>query len=183
VDSGLAGETVRILTGAGPRVLRLIERNGRDFRFEMDMGRPQWAPEHLRYALPLDSGAREVTILDVGNPQCAVVVDSLQFDWQALGAEIEGHAQFPRRTNVSFLRPLDADSIEARFWERGAGATLSSGTGSLGAAAAARLLNLVRNPVRVATEAGELRVNWADPSAPALLEGPASITASGEFYW
>jgi diaminopimelate epimerase len=183
VDAGLAGETVRIMTGAGPRALRLIQRNGRDFRFEMDMGRPRCAPEHLRFALPLAAGVRQVTILDVGNPQCALAVDALDFDWRALGAEVEAHPQFPRRTNVSFLRALDANTIEARFWERGAGATLSSGTGSLGAAAAARLLGLVGNPVRVVTEAGDLHVDWTDASAPALLTGPAAITASGEFYW
>ena len=29
------------------------------------------------------------------------------FDWRAMGAEIESHPHFPNRTNVSFVRPVD----------------------------------------------------------------------------
>ena len=64
-------------------------------------------------------------------------------DWRTLGGEIEIHSQFPKKTNVSFVRKIDDHAIEARFWERGAGATLSSGTGSLGAAVAAILRGLL----------------------------------------
>ena len=166
VDAGLPTGTVRILTGAGPRQVKLLERKGREFRFEMDMGRPTWSDDQLRFPLPLKAGKREVAILDVGNPQCAVVVDSLDLDWRTLGAEIENHSEFPKKTNVSFIRRIDDHAIEARFWERGAGATLSSGTGSLGAAAAAILLGQVGSPVRVVTEAGDLEVSWGARSAP-----------------
>ena len=54
-----------------------------------------------------------------------------------MGAEIERHPHFPNRTNVSFVKPVDPHTIDVRFWERGAGETMSSGTGSTGAAAAA----------------------------------------------
>jgi diaminopimelate epimerase len=183
VDAGLAASNVRILTGAGPRQLKLLERAGRTFRFEMDMGRPGWKDEELRVSLPLPSGARDVTIVDVGNPQCAAVVDNFDFDWRAVGAAIETHARFGNRTNVSFLRKLGDHAIEARFWERGAGATLSSGTGSLGAAVAAILLGLTGSPVRVVGEAGDLEVRWGAPDCAATLIGPAQIVAAGEFYW
>src|SRR3979411_1659464 len=74
IDSGRAANNVTINTGAGPKHLRLIERSGRRFLFEMDMGQP--VLQELHYALPLEHGAQEVTILDVGNPQCAVLVDN-----------------------------------------------------------------------------------------------------------
>jgi diaminopimelate epimerase len=183
VDSEMAESPVRILTGSGPRTLTLTDRQGREFHFDMDMGRPVYEPDHLRFPLPLESGARTVTILDVGNPQCAVIVDTLDFDWRTVGAEIEGHPRFPRRTNVSFVRRLNLEAIEVRFWERGAGATLSSGTGSVGAAAAAILLGLTDSPVRVVTEAGDLQVDWPDLAGSATLTGPAQITASGDFFW
>src|SRR5229473_7296959 len=160
MDSGQASKEITITTGAGPKHLRLVERIGRRFLFEMNMGQPVFQVDQVRYSLPLQRGAQEVTILDVGNPQCAVFTDRIPEDWKVLGAEIEAHPHFPKRTNVSFVRAVDAHTIEARFYERGAGATLSSGTGSTGAAVAAILRKVVASPVRVVGEAGELMVRW-----------------------
>jgi diaminopimelate epimerase len=58
--------------------------------------------------------------------------------------------------------------------------TLSSGTGSTGAAVAAILRKVVASPVSVLTDAGEpLRVRWDDS---VYLTGPAEIVGAGEFY-
>jgi diaminopimelate epimerase len=182
LDAGLPTSSVRILTGAGPRQLKSLGRDGQTFRFEMDMGRPLWKDAELRFSLVLASGSRDVAIVDVGNPQCAVFVENFQFDWHAAGAEIEKHKHFLNGTNVSFVRKVDDHSVEARFWERGAGATLSSGTGSLGAAVTAILLGLAGSPVRVLTEAGELEITWGPPSRPAppcRIETPVSPPAAG----
>jgi diaminopimelate epimerase len=184
IDSGRASEHVVIATGAGPKHLRLIERNGRRFLFEMDMGAPKFAPDEIRYSLPLRRGPREVTIevtiIDVGNPQCVVFVDAFPSDWEALGAEIEAHAHFPKRTNVSFVRVAGQHTIDTRFYERGAGVTLSSGTGATGAAVAAILRKLTTSPVTVRTPAGEsLRLRWDDS---VYLTGPAEIVGAGDFY-
>ncbi len=178
VDAGRASNDITITTGAGPKHLRLIERTGRRFLFEMDMGQP--VVQELSYVLPLQRGAQEVTILDVGNPQCAVLVNRIPEDWKVLGAEIEAHPHFPKRTNVSFVRAVDAHTIEARFYERGAGATQSSGTGSTGAAVAAILRKVAASPVRILTEGEELRLRWDDS---VYLTGPAEIVGAGEFYF
>jgi diaminopimelate epimerase len=158
----------------------LIERHGRRFLFEMDMGTPKFDDREIRYSLPLRRGTQEVTILDVGNSQCVIFVEEFPPDWEALGAEIEGHPHFPKRTNVSFVRVADAHTIDTRFFERGAGVTLSSGTGSTGAAVAAILRKLVASSVTVRTPAGEgLRLRWDDS---VYLTGPAEIIGTGEFY-
>lgn len=180
MESGLAANEVTIVTGAGPKHLRLIERTGRKFLFEMDMGRPMCDEELIHVLLPLRTGTRDVTILYVGNPQCAVFVDQFPPDWEQIGAEIEAHPQFPRRTNVSFVRTVDRHNIEVRFYERGVGVTLSSGTGSTGAAVAAILRKVAASPVRVLTAAGEsLELRWDDS---VYLTGPAEIVGAGEFY-
>ncbi len=146
----------------------------------MDMGRPVFDEHQIHFQLPLRNGAREVTILDVGNPQCVVFVDAFPRIGRALGAEIEGHPQFPKRTNVSFVRAVDQHTIEMRFYERGAGVTLSSGTGSTGAAVAAILRKVAASPVTVQTPAEEsLQLRW-DESV--YLTGPAEIIGAGEFY-
>ena len=180
VDAGLAGETVTLRTGAGVKTLRLKERQGRRFVFEMDMGQPEVRAEDVRYALPLRAGPLEVTIVDVGNPQCAVFVEQFAADWERQAAEIEGHAHFPKRTNVSYVVVRGEHSIEARFYERGVGTTLSSGTGSTGAAVAAIARGEAKSPVRIGTAAGPMELRWEES---AYLTGPAEITGAGSFYW
>lgn len=178
VEAGLADDTVRLMTGAGPKVLHLIERHGRSFLFEMDMGLPVFT--HERFALRLSTGAQEVTIVNVGNPQCVVFAPQFPPDWREIGREVEAHSEFPRHTNVSFVRVLDEHSIEARFFERGVGPTLSSGTGSTGAAVAAIQRKLVQSPVRIVTGAGDLNLRWDDS---VYLTGPAQIIGRGEFFF
>ncbi len=71
-------------------------------------------------------------------------VDGL--DLAAVGAPIERHPWFPNRTNVEFYRPLGGHDIRMRVWERGAGETLSSGSGSSAAAVAAVVAGRAREP-------------------------------------
>ena len=181
VESGKAGDEVRIATGAGVKSLRLLDRRGHQYSFEMNMGRAVIEDLHAKLV-----PGRESVILNVGNPQCAVFTGEADFDggsldWRVLGAELERHPRFPHRTNVSFIRVVDEHTLDVRFFERGAGETMSSGTGSAGAAAAALARGWVRSPVHVLTPAGplELRVENDD----ICLEGPAEIVAEGQFFY
>ena len=176
IRDGYPRDEVRVRTGAGTKTLRLLERNGLGFMFEMNMGRPQIT--EARFELPLAGGARDVTLVWVGNPQCAAPVADFDFDWRGMGAEIERHPHFPNRTNVSFLRASGEHTLEVRFWERGAGETMSSGTGSTGAFAAAVERGLVRSPALVLTPAGPLDLRW---DGDVFLTGPAEIVADGVF--
>ena len=176
IRHGHAAGLVRIRTGAGIKTLRLLKRRALEFEFEMNMGRAEIQAE--RFALVLAAGPRDVTILWVGNPQCAMPVEHFDFDWRAVGAEIERHPHFPNRTNVSFVRPVDEHTIDVRFWERGAGETMSSGTGSTGAAAMAIARGMAKSPVRVQTPAGPIDLRF---EGDIYLTGPAEIVATGEF--
>lgn len=180
-DAGLESGEIVIQTGAGPKQLRLLGRQGLKFLFEMNMGEAAIEPDHLRFKLPLPDGPVECTILWVGNPQCAFFVEDFGFDWKAMGAMVERHPQFPRRTNVSFVRVVDRHALDVRFFERGAGFTMSSGTGSTGAVAAAMARGLVQSPVTVKTLAGPLEFT-ADGNT-LQMRGPAEIVAGGEFYF
>jgi diaminopimelate epimerase len=175
-NSGKAsGDAVRIRTGAGVKELRLLEWSGRLYTFEMNMGVPRG--EEVRQ-IPTACGTVEATLLDVGNPQAAIVCAEFPANWRDLGAAIESHPMFPHRTNVSFVRVVDEHTIEVVFYERGVGETMSSGTGSTGGAAAAILRGLAKSPVRVVTPAGDLHFRWSDS---AWLTGPAEIVATGEY--
>lgn len=181
LDAGLNATEIRINTGAGLKRLRVLEQRDACYQFEMDMGPATVDPGGLLTSLDLPDGPREVTILNVGNPQCVLFAGNLDFDWRSLGRAIEGHPRFPRRTNVSFVTVESRQSLQVRFWERGAGETESSGTGSTGAAAAAFLRGLIDSPVTVHTPAGPLLIRKQDESY--LLTGPAEIIGGGEFLF
>jgi diaminopimelate epimerase len=174
VDAGLASDDVHIATGAGLKHLRLLSRSGRTFSFEMNMDTAH--VEELQASIE----GRDCVILNVGNPQCAFFVDHFDLEWQALGARVEHHPRFPNRTNVSFVKVVDRHTLDVRFFERGAGETMSSGTGSTGAAAAALARGFVESPVRVLTPAGPLELRWQNDAI--LLAGPAELVASGEYF-
>jgi len=181
VESGKAPKKVRIATGAGVKNLRLLDRHGHCYSFEMNMGRPKIEELHATL-IP----GHECVILNVGNPQCAVFTsdfefDWREFDWRKLGAGLERHPRFPHRTNVSFIRVVDDHTLDVRFFERGAGETMSSGTGSTGAAAAALARGWVTSPVHVHTPAGTLELKLENDDI--YLAGPAEIVAEGQFYY
>ena len=133
VDMGRAQlHSERDFPSGGEDGTGVVEAAGREFRFQF---------------------------VQVGNPQCSIeITDGLEeLDLPRYGPEIERHALFPNRTNVSFWRRAADDAIRARIFERGVGETMSSGTGAIGAAVAA-VLRGVDSPVRVALDGGELEV-------------------------
>ncbi len=154
---------------------------------------------------PDDSPATEWCFqhVSIGNPQCAIAVTDVAvldaLDLPAVGPAIEGHAEFPNRTNVSWFTELDPGPparIRARVFERGVGETLSSGTGATGAAIAYVLGAAQGSPRRppaggahvvVVLDGGELEVEvdedlhvhlsgWALP----VFEGRLSEELLGE---
>lgn len=168
-------DPVRIRTGAGIKKLRLVSMDHElESQFEMNMGDVRVRELHAKVR------GHDAVIVDVGNPQCAIPVADFDFDWRAAGAAIERDPRFPNRTNVSFIRSVDGHTIDVRFWERGAGETNSSGTGSTGAAAAAVARGLVTSPVTVLTPAGPLQLRF---ESEVYMTGPAEYIADGFFYY
>ncbi len=163
--------SLRIRTGAGVKELRLLGRDGRRFRFEMRVGPAR-----------VDPGPEGTLAVWLGNPHCVAFVESFGFDWRARGRALERHARFPAGTNVEFVRLLDRHTVEARFWERGAGHTLASGTGSSASAVASIHAGHAVSPVTVRTEGGDLEVRWEQQEEVYLI-GPAEIVCRGEFFW
>ena len=165
----------RIRTGAGLKHLKLISRGESEVRFEMNMGDVRVIDLHAQVQ------GRDAVLVNAGNPQCAMPVEDFSFDWRAVGAAVERDPRFPNRTNVSFIRRVDSHTIDVRFWERGAGETNSSGTGSTGAAAAAVARGMASSPVTVVTPAGPLRLRFEDDGA--YLTGPAELVAHGTYHY
>jgi diaminopimelate epimerase len=187
--------TLEIETLAGVKTLEKGKSSEGKWMFRVRMGSPILTPAQipfepaeaasplLRFPLQTYRGELPVTITSMGNPHCSVfVADFATVDWLRLGREIEQNEHFPNRTNVEFVRLLSQDGIEVRFWERGVGHTLSSGTGSCAATVAAILNGLTDRRVRVRTEAGTLEVAWPQDGE-VTLTGPAVKVMSGKYLY
>ncbi|MEA2272667.1 MAG: diaminopimelate epimerase [Solirubrobacteraceae bacterium] len=134
----------------------------------VDMGRASLRSPDFPSGAPggageLDAGGRTWRFqhVSIGNPQCSIRVTNEKeleaLDLPAIGPGLESHALFPNRTNVSWFCTLEPGVIRARIFERGAGETLSSGTGASGAAVAYVLAG-GDSPVKVVLDGGELEV-------------------------
>jgi len=187
-DQGLtAKREIRVETASGVIVPRLAD----DGSVTVDMGVPRFRPEDVPFregagareeTLDVDGIGVRVSVLSMGNPhavQRVVDVDSAPVTTQ--GPRIEHHARFPNRVNAGYMQVVDRDTIRLRVWERGAGETLSCGTGACAAAVAAMRLDLVDSPVRVITRGGELRIAWQGEGAPVMMTGPAVTVYEGEW--
>jgi diaminopimelate epimerase len=133
----------------------------------MDMGRaavrsPDYPNGGADGAGSLSANGREWRFqhISIGNPQCVIASSPEEIealDLGAIGPAIERHELFPNRTNVSWFAELEPGVVRARIFERGAGETLSSGTGATGAAAT-YVLRGGDSPVTVQLDGGELEV-------------------------
>jgi diaminopimelate epimerase len=114
----------------------------------------------------------EFTPVSVGNPHAVVRREPEREEVLRLGPRIECHPRFPGRTNVQLVRVDGPHDLTVGVWERGAGETLSSGTSSVAAAAAAVANGWCESPVEVHLPGGDLLVEL-DAGGSARLTGPA----------
>jgi diaminopimelate epimerase len=114
----------------------------------------------------------EFTPVSVGNPHAVVRREPERGELLRLGPRIERHSRFPERTNVQLVRVDGRNDLTVGVWERGAGETLSSGTSSVAAAAAAVANGWCESPVSVHLPGGDLFVEL-DAQGGARLTGPA----------
>ena len=176
-DIGTNARQVRVLTDAGVKTCSQVSHKGTEFQFRSDMGQPKIEGET---SIRLRGGECRGVKLSTGNPQFIVFVDEFPDNWAKVGAEIESHVEFPQRTNVEFVKVKNAGEIEIRIFERGAGETQSSGTGSCASAVASIHTRRVKSLVRVVAPGGPQIVEWDGGNI--FLTGPAQILCRGEFF-
>ena len=157
------------------------------------MGRPRFRPPEIpvaveaeppirRLPLEVDGQAVTVTCLSMGNPHAIHLSERSvdEYPLETIGPAVERHPLFPNRVNFSVARVLARDRIEARVWERGAGATLACGSGAAAVMVAARLEELVDDHVEMRLPGGVLALEW-DGEGEVYLTGPAIEVFAGEW--
>lgn len=169
-------EKMAVRTGAGIKTCVLKGRKGAEFEFETAMGEPQVGDE---FSVKLAFRSVAGVPVSMGNPHFVVFVEEFMPGWQAEAAEIGRHHDFKYGINVELVHIQSKNDIEARFYERGVGETLSSGTGSCAAAVAAIASGRAASPLRVRTPGGVQTVRW---QGGVFLIGPAQLLCRGEIF-
>jgi len=123
----------------------------------------------------------QITALSMGNPHAVQIVTDIEHTPVAIeGKLIEQHPRFPKRVNAGFMQIMDRTHIKLRVYERGAGETLSCGTGACAAVVTGIQRGLLDTRVNVATHGGVLSITWEEPGEPVWMTGPAITVFEGE---
>jgi diaminopimelate epimerase len=170
-------ERIAILTGAGVKICTLTARRDSEYEFEVEMGTSAVAPE---FTLKLSSAEVRGIPVSMGNPHYVIFVSEFERNWQAQAAEIQKSPQFPKGVNVEYVVVDSKFDLRARFFERGAGETKSSGTGSCASAVAAMSTGRAGSPVKVHAPGGTQTVRRVGDNI--FLRGPARLVCQGEFF-
>jgi diaminopimelate epimerase len=146
------------------------------------MGVPRVMPRKIEIA---GVGVIDGAMVNVGNPHYVIFTEQEDFrshglSWKELGAKIAVDPMFKFGTNVEFVRVLSPKQIAFRIYERGCGPTMSSGTGTCAASAAAMALRGAARELTAVAPGGAQEVVWQDATSEMLLTGPAEIICSGE---
>ena len=192
-DKGLTNKKeITIETLSGIKKLILFVRNEKVDMVSVDMGKPLLKPEDIpvlsdKYPvknLILNSNGKDFnfTCLSVGNPHAVTVVDDIDnFDVSKYGKDLENNKVFPKKSNIEFIEIIDRNHIKMRVWERGAGETLSCGSGACAAVYACYLNDLVDDKVIVKLLGGNLYIELDDNNHINMI-GKADIVFDGNLY-
>jgi diaminopimelate epimerase len=194
-ESGLVSSAdIRIETPAGIKVLRTPDKKN----IQVDMGKPILAPSAIPvlaknknardttpvidYPLTVGKMKLKITCVSMGNPHAVCFLEQPvgDFPLAEIGPKVEHHPMFPNRVNFEIVNAISKKKLRARVWERGAGETLSCGTGACAIAVAAKLKKLTANPVDIILPGGALTVDW-DGKGEVLLSGPAEVVFEGKW--
>ena len=166
-------DALTVATGAGIKKVILYG----DGSSRVDMGPPSFAPE-------VEAGGFRLLRVSMGNPHAVTFLEDPEaleaLDLRSIGPPLEHDPLFPEGTNVEFVHVRNEHEIRMRIWERGAGETLASGSGSCAAAVATIKRRLAESPVNVHLDGGIVEVAWSGEREPVYMTGPAEYVCEGE---
>jgi diaminopimelate epimerase len=197
-DHSLVRKTaLTIETGGGVLTLELEISGGAVRQVRVDMGEPVLDAALIPTSLPGDAakGGRvvnvplavagrrlPVTCVSMGNPHCITFVAEITNEQVLIvGPQVEVHPEFPRRTNVEFVKVNRAEELTFRVWERGSGETMACGTGACAVAVAGVLTGLTQRRVTAHLRGGDLNLEWSESDNHVYMTGSATEVFSGDW--
>ena len=193
VESGLVGSAeFMVETLAGTRSVRTQAEKG----VQVAMGIPTFDPAAVPvvverrdkqdptpvvdYPITIGDSELRISCVSMGNPHAVCFLNEpiTDFPLAEVGPRVEHHHMFPNRVNFAVANVISQNEIRARVWERGAGETLSCGSGACAIAVTAQSKGLIDNRVDIGLPGGTLTVDW-NGVGEVLLSGPAEVVFYG----
>jgi len=155
----------------------------------VDMGpvRLGWAEVPLANAqetLAVDLGGPVPAVChSMGNPHAVLFVDDAEaVDLARLGPQLERHALFPDRANISFVHKLGEDRFRMRVWERGGGITFACGSGACAVGVAISRAGRGGRKNEIVMDGGSVHIEWQDDGTAGgrvIMRGPVAHIFDG----
>lgn len=159
--------TLTVEAGGQVKTLDLLVNGSTVTGVSVDMGIPSEGGE-------VELQGRTWKLVTTGNPHAVTLVDRIEgAPVEEIGPLVEHDPMFPNRTNVEFVHLAGPDTLDVRFWERGVGVTLASGTGSCASLVASGL-----RKATVRTLGGDLLVERREDGG-LTMTGPAEHVFDG----
>ena len=196
------GPNLTVDTMAGIRTIEASRSQGKVNRAKVNMGTPHFRAEDIPVIIdspkkgrgevdiipildyPLTIAGRDLPLsfVSMGNPHAVSFLSQpvADFPLAEIGPQVENHPIFPERVNFEIARVLNQNKIEARVWERGAGETLSCGSGACAIAVIAKLKGYTDDKVDIMLPGGNLTIKW-DGAGEVYLSGPVEEVFTGEW--
>ncbi len=189
-------------TLAGIREVHAFAAHGKVNRAKVNMGMPRFSADDIPALMgnreerrgevdiipildyPVGVAGKELSLsfVSVGNPHAVSFTSQsvAEFPLCEIGPRVENHPMFSDRVNFEVAKVVGQKKIEARVWERGAGETLSCGSGACAVAVVARLKGYIGDQVHIMLPGGNLAVSW-DGVREVYLTGPVEEVFAGEW--
>lgn len=193
-DHGIAAKPrLAIETGRGVLTVDLEVKNGKADRVRVNMGEPILEAAKIPTTLPgnppvnaaltlSDPWPWEVTCVSMGNPHAVIYCDDVaKVALESVGPLLEHAKEFPRRTNVHFVKVHSPGEVTMRTWERGSGITLACGTGACAVAVSGVLTGNTGRKVLAHLPGGDLELEWPSDAGSVFMTGPATEVFSGDW--
>ena len=174
---------ISVLTSSGLLKSKILGNN----LVETEIGIPKTNWEEIPLNKKLDTRDLKIEIIDkkdnkhiggiavnVGNPHIVFFVNDIEnFNLKKIGPEIENHALFPEKCNVTLAKVINKNLIKVKVWERGVGLTKACGTAACAAAVAGNIKTLIDKTTDIEFALGKLTI-FIDEKNSIHMKGPVS---------
>ena len=128
----------------------------------------------------INSSFKSGILVNMGNPHLVFIANSLEeIDLLKYGEKIEKNELFIEGINIEIVEIINKRKLKIKFWERGAGLTLSCGSGILSAFYACYKNNLCEKETEVFLPIGKLNVSCS--STKLTISSIPVVSFLGEF--
>ena len=130
---------------------------------QVNMGQPKFANSQIPLIANINSDKLiiedlQFSAVNMGNPHIVTFIKDPLSDVEfiRIGSKCEKHHYFPEKTNVEFVQKIGPNHLKVRVFERGAGETLSCGSGACAVGVVALKKGICQGEVKVSFKGGDL---------------------------